>query len=227
MQRRRRKMVFFLFCLLGLVCGVPAHAQQAASPRTVLLKTVRLGMVHGSRIVCRIGLVRFGDNEDELWLTFLVSRMTGALRTFRVDVGECWDNDIWSRDYSVADYVGLGRKQVFAETSYGVTVSGLYDCDGTHVRKLYFRDEGRDGAHFVRGKHGGWRLAEYWRYDEYGESGDQDDAEMGAAFVVIQPKGHLLGEVCRMLHWNGRRFVPDNPGRTRILDRQGREEKLR
>jgi len=179
--------------------------------------SIPLGKVNGRAISCLVSIVHTSQQgeTDEVRLRFQPNNSNDKLKICEIVAGEC-SRDPQSLSITSEDYVGLGRKQVFVSATYGRTTSHLYDYDGETVHTLYKHDEGREEVKFILTRSGQWHLAEYWRYDQYLTSGEDD---LGTALVVYLPKGNTSGKVVRMLHWDGNQFVPDLPGPSKIVRR--------
>jgi hypothetical protein len=206
----KREYCLSVVAVLLLLGNASAWADGIKPPATI-----SLGKANGRTISCRVSVVHTseGGGPHEVHLRFEAQSRSGKPKTFEIVAGEC-SSAPHSLTITSKDYVGLGRKQVFVSAAYGRTTSYLYDCDGETVRTLYKHEEGREEVKFIRTRSGGWDLAEYWRYDQYLTTGEDD---LGTALVVYLPRGSISGKVVRMLHWNGNQFVPDHPGPSKIV----------
>ena len=92
----------------------------------------------------------------------------------------------------------------------GAVRTYLYEYDGVKVRTLYANEVGRVGVE-IHSRRRGCRLEETWPRSQY--DGDGDDLGVGYDVGV--------NSVRRSLHWNGLKFVPDEPGETGIVFRKG------
>jgi hypothetical protein len=161
-----------------------------------------LGLIHGQRAYAR-HIVKNDPSGDfeTLYIEFWTTGRRHARSRYEVGSGlaptvrvEC------------IDFLHVGRKQVFASIKMNAPQPVVLDYDGRKVRKLYEPEGGRVYVSPVKSRGGRWKLREDWPLRQW-----EDHEDLG---VGVLTNGNT---VRRFLHWNGHRFVPDRPGRTRIL----------
>lgn len=103
-------------------------------------------------------------------------------------------------------FLGTGRKQIFISTEMGTVTTHLFDFTGARVRTLYSNEyiHGRVWVSLAKDKSGHVKIIEDQGRNTF------NDKNLGVGYAI----GDKL--IRRTLHWNGRRFAPDFPGRTRI-----------
>lgn len=194
------------------ISPIPARAA-TAKPVARTTRVYPLGSVHGTQTFCRI--TRTPPSPDAygcetVSVTFFSRSRSHFLSKSMPDfVGFPDDTRI-----QTGDFIEAGHKQVFVTTTMGAVSTEIYDFDSRTVRSLYEPEGGRVGVTLIPAKHHGWSLQESWGRMPY-----EDEFDLGTGY----DKGR--GGVVRSLHWNGKHFVPDHPGPTRILDANGKKER--
>ncbi len=137
-------------------------------------------------------------------LEFITKLKSGAISTKRVEaVTEGYRSSLKVMSIPI---LKNGRKQVFISLTIGSIRSYVFDFDGEHIQRLYQVDSGRVRVSAVKGTNGIWKLQELWPERQW-----IDESNLGEGRRVTE---HTIR---RYLHWNSRAFVPDRPGKTRIV----------
>jgi hypothetical protein len=199
--------------VLSSIVAYPIPSRAAtAKPVARTTRVYALGRVHGTRTFCRITRTPSPDADDceTVSVTFFSQSHD---HTVSKSVSDEFGFTKYTR-IQTADFIEAGHKQVFVTTAMGATSTDIFDFDGRTVRSLYEPEGGRVGVTLIPTKHHGWRLEESWGRMPY-----EDEFDLGTGY----DKGR--DGIVRSLHWNGKNFVPDRPGPTRIYDRNGRKER--
>jgi hypothetical protein len=185
-------------CFVGICSGV------GLAPGT---RSINLGRVHGRSTYCHLTVSREGRHPWDVSTLHIAFFASGARNTQPVPdiVGF---NDGFYVKY--ADFIGIGRRQLLVEATMEHVETHIFDFDGQRVRSIYEPEGGRVVVTPIRTRGGRWKLREEW-----GRSQFEDDVDHGDGIDV---GGNCI---VRYLHWNGKAFVLDRPGETRILNRHG------
>lgn len=199
--------------VLSSIAVSPIPSQSATAKAVARTTQVYpLGSVHGTQTFCRITRTPSPDSDgcETVRVTFFSqSRGHTLSKSMPDEFGFTEHTRI-----QTGDFVGAGHKQLFVTTTMGAVSTDIYDFDGRTVRSLYEPEGGRVGVRLIPTKHHGWRLEESW-----GRMAYEDEFDLGTGY----DKGR--DGVVRSLHWNGKQFVLDHPGPTRILDANGKKER--
>lgn len=185
-----------VFAFIGMVISPPQGR---------VIKSCKIPTACGIVLASLVETRDFGKGYREYGIRFTLPGRRDR-RHYTVDVGA---GKFELTHFECHDFTGRGRKQVFATTGANGFVTKVLDFDGARVRSLYATDGGRVIVCPVRAASGRWKLRERWPVRQWT---DVDDLGTGKAVGV--------NEVERYVHWNGRRFVADRPGPSRIIRQQ-------
>jgi hypothetical protein len=174
------------------------------------METHRLGWHAGKRLECAFLFDGTGPGEfGMVTAKFIAWKGRQPVRVLTVELGQ----SIWKKTpNTVADFVALRRRQVFARVEMGGVGNWIFDFDGERIRRVYELAIGRVRASVIRSRARRWKIEERWPNMQW-----KVEDELGVGRLTAD------NTIRRTLHWDGRRFVPDHPGWSRII--RGRKKK--
>lgn len=116
-----------------------------------------------------------------------------------------------AHEFQASDILRTGLYQIFVSRNLRVNYAWLLSWENNDIRTIYSLTSGAMGASLIRSRQGRWMIVEGWREDHF-----RRGTNLGLGYLVTPSSGDTVGQVDRVLLWDGRQFVPKNPGPTKI-----------
>ena len=191
--------------VFGITASCPLPVADAAPPAYRFLP---LGRIGGWNARALLILEHSEPNHPNGPCTVRVCyQLQSGTKRLRTDVQEACESYLPDLRTVVGRFTGGGHKQLFVSATMGRVCTHLYDLSGTRLRTLYSREEGRVVVSPKRNASGGYDLEERWPKRQW-----EDEENLGDGRY-----DRRTNYVRRLLHWNGKAFVPYHPGPSRIV----------